>query len=99
MEWIIKQKEFERIFGEDMVQQNRFISSSKDVNVALDFAIRNQSLMKKNEIQVVFEITSKNGRNISDISKLEIMFTSNTSFRSEKTETTDNDVWGKLTEL
>lgn len=48
--------------------------------------------MKKNEIQVVFEITSKNGRNISDISKLEIMFTSNTSFRSEKTETTDNDV-------
>lgn len=89
---IIKQKEFERIFGRDMVQQNRFISSSKDVNVALDFAIRNQSLMKKNEIQVVFEITSKNGRNISDISKLEIMFTSNTSFRSEKTETTDNDV-------
>ena len=82
-----------------MVQQNRFISSSKDVNVALDFAIRNQSRMKKNEIQVVFEITSKNGRNISDISKLEIMFTSNTSFRSEKTETTDNDVWGKLTEL
>ncbi len=48
--------------------------------------------MKKNEIQVVFEITSKNGRNISDISKLEIMFTSNTSFRIEKTETTDNDV-------
>lgn len=89
---IIKQKEFERIFGGDMVQQNRFISSSKDVNVALDFAIRNQSLMKKNEIQVVFEITSKNGRNISDISKLEIMFTSNTSFRIEKTETTDNDV-------
>jgi len=99
VEWIIKQKEFERIFGGDMVQQNRFISSSKDVNVALDFAIRNQSLMKKNEIQVVFEITSKNGRNISDISKLEIMFTSNTSFRIEKTETTDNDVWGKLTEL
>ncbi|MDR1348324.1 MAG: hypothetical protein LBJ63_07885 [Prevotellaceae bacterium] len=109
---IIKQKEFNRIFGGEIgstVKQNRFISSSTDVDIAFDFATRNQNTMKKTEIQVIFEINSKNGRDISKISELngifalrnqhEVLFTNNTIFRIDSKKVTDKTFWIKLTEL
>jgi hypothetical protein len=47
---IIKRKEFEKIYGGNTVQQNRFISSSMDSDIALKFAIRDQNRMRKSEI-------------------------------------------------
>jgi hypothetical protein len=106
---IVKRKEFDRIFGGDTVTQNRFVSSSKDMNVAFDFATRDQDRMKKNQVQVFLEIKSKNGRDISDISEFngkfapynqqEIMFTNNTTFRIESRKITGNVVWVELKEI
>lgn len=109
---IIKRKEFERVFGGgkgDVIQQNRFISSSRDVDVALVFATKKQSTMKKNEIQVVFEIKSQNGRDIERISEYngnfvsenqkEVLFLNNTSFEIEDTKQVGNVVWVKLMEI
>ena len=108
---IIKRKEFERTFGGDMVQQNRFISSSRDINVAFDFATRDQNRMKRNEIQVFFKIQSKSGRDISEISEFngkfvpgkqnqqEVLFMSNTAFRIDKKEYSGNVVWVNISEI
>jgi hypothetical protein len=108
---IIRRNEFERIFGDkgSTIQQNRFVSSSKDINVSFDFATRDQNRMKRNEVQVFFKINSKNGRDISGISEFngnfvlenqhEVLFTNNTSFKIDKKEYSDNVVWVYLTEL
>jgi len=108
---IIKRNEFERIFGNvgSTVKQNRFISTSIDYNVAFDFAARNQEKMKKSDIQVIFEIKSKNGRNIAEISEFngifvpknqqEVLFTNNTTFRIDGKTYTGNVVWVKMTEI
>ncbi len=109
---IIKRKEFERVFGGgkgDVIQQNRFISSSHDVDVALEFATKKQSTMKKNKIQVIFEIKSQNGRDIERISEYngnfvsenqkEVLFLNNTSFEIEDTKQVGNVVWVKLMEI
>jgi hypothetical protein len=109
---IIKQKDFDRIFGGDIgstVKQNRFVSSSMDTDVAFEFAVKNQNKIKRTEIQVFFEIESKNGRDISKISELngnfdprnqkEVLFTNNTSFRIDSRKKTGNVVWVKLTEI
>ena len=109
---IIRRKEFERVFGGgkgDVIQQNRFISSSRDVDVALVFATKEQSTMKKNEIQVIFEIKSQNGRDIERISEYngnfvsenqkEVLFLNNTSFEIEDTKQVGNVVWVKLMEI
>jgi len=109
---IIKQKDFNRIFGGEVgvtVKQNRFISSSTDVNVAFAFATRKQDMMKKTEIQVIFTINSKNGRDISKISELngifdprnqkEVLFTNNTVFRIDSKKTIGKALFVELTEL
>lgn len=88
---IIKRKDFEIAFAGDkgdIIKHNRFVSSSKNIKTALEFA--KHSPLKRNEIQVIFEIQSKTGRDISKISEFngiftsknqqEIMFTNNTSF-------------------
>ena len=88
---IIKRDVFEGAFGGnkgDVFKHNRFVSSSKDVNIALEFA--KHSPLKKGEIQVVFEIISKNGRDISRIAEKngifvpknqqEVLFINNTTF-------------------
>lgn len=91
---IIKRKEFDRVFGDGegaTVKQNRFVSSSKDMNVAFDFATKYQEKMRRNEVQVFIKIDGKNGRDISRISEFngnfvlenqqEVLFTRNTMFR------------------
>ncbi|MDD3019481.1 MAG: ADP-ribosyltransferase domain-containing protein [Alphaproteobacteria bacterium] len=111
---VIKRTEFERVFGCDVgsvVRQNRFVSSSKDMNVAFDFATRDKGKLKRTDIQVFFKIESKNGREIGDISEFngifapdkqnqkEVTFTNNTPFRIDKKEYSGNVVWVTLTEL
>ena len=109
---IIKQKDFNRIFGGNegtTVQQNRFISTSTDLNVAFSFATRKQDAMKKTDIQVFFTINGKNGRDISKISELngtfdprnqkEILFTNNTTFRIDDKKEIGKTVFVTLTEL
>lgn len=88
---IIKRKDMGRLFdGEKgtVIKQNRFISSSMNVNVAREF--NSYKELKKNEAQVFFEIYSKNGRDISRISEKngnfdmknqeEVLFLNNTPF-------------------
>ena len=55
---IIRRKEFERVFGGVgvVVKQNRFVSSSKDMNVAFKFATKKQEKMRRNEVQVFIKI-------------------------------------------
>jgi len=109
---IIKQKDFNRIFGGNIgttVKQNRFVSTSTDLNVAFDFVTRRQDAMKKTDIQVFFTINSKNGRDISNISELngifdprnqkEVLFTNNTTFRIDLKEASGKVVFITLTEL
>jgi len=107
---IIKREEFEGIFGDkgSIVQQNRFISSSKNIEIAFKFATWNDK-MKRNEIQVIIEINSKNGRDISGISEKngifapenqeEVLFRENTAFKIDDKEVTGNVVWLKLSEI
>lgn len=109
---IIKRKEFERVFGGgkgSLVQQNRFVSSSKDMNVAFDFAITRQEKMRRNEVQVFLQIKGKNGRDISRISEFngkfapesqqEVLFTSNTPFHVDELEDKGDVIWLYMTEL
>jgi hypothetical protein len=109
---IIKQNDFNRIFGGNSgitVKQNRFISTSTNLNVAFDFATRKQDAMKKTDIQVFFTINGKNGRDISTISELngifdprnqkEVLFMNNTTFRIDLKEVSGKVVFVTLTEL
>lgn len=88
---VIKRADFERVFGGDngsVVRQNRFVSSSKDFDVAKGFGT--YRTLKKNEIRVLFEIESKKGREIEDVSEFngifavenqkEVLFMNNTPF-------------------
>jgi hypothetical protein len=108
---IIKRKDFERAFaGEkgDIIQHNRFLSSSKDADVGLNFTMHTP--LKKSEISVFIEIKSKTGRDISGISEKngifasenqqEVLFTTNTKFKIiNKKVDSDGTVWLKMTEL
>ena len=109
---IIKRNEFERAFAGktgNVISHNRFVSTSKDKMVAKGFSSYKEDL-EKNEIRVVFEIKSKNGRDISRISEKngifdpenqqEILFTNNTKFQIlEKVDDGQNKVFLKLVEL
>ncbi len=103
---IIKRKEFERVFGGgkgSVVKQNRFVSSSKDMNVAFDFATKKQEKMRRNEVQVFIKIVGKSGRDVSRISEFngnfasenqqEVLFTSNTPFRIDKLDDKGDVIW------
>ena len=61
---IIKRKEFERVFSGGVgivVKQNRFVSSSNDMNVAFKFATKKQEKMRRNEVQVFIKVEGKTG--------------------------------------
>lgn len=108
---IIKRKEFERVFGGVgvVVKQNRFVSSSKDMNVAFKFATKKQEKMRRNEVQVFIKIEGKNGRDISQISEFngnfvsenqqEVLFTNNTPFHIDRLEDKGDVIWLYMTEL
>ena len=61
---IIKRKEFKRAFSGGVgivVKQNRFVSSSDDMNVAFKFATKKQEKMRRNEVQVFIKVEGKTG--------------------------------------
>ena len=109
---IIRRKEFERVFGGgkgDVIQQNRFISSSRDVDVVLVFATKKQEKMRRNEVQIFIKIEGKNGRDISRISEFngsfvsenqqEVLFTNNTPFYIDRLEDKGDVIWLYMKEL
>ena len=99
---IMKRKEYERLYaGKSEVTHNIFTSASKDAAVAWKFASYREP--GKNEVRVLFEIQSKNGRDISNISEFngnftpvdqkEILFKNGTRFKIIVTET---DIFGNI---
>lgn len=61
---IIKRKEFKRVFSGGVgivVKQNRFVSSSNDMNVAFKFATKEQEKMRRNEVQFFIKVEGKTG--------------------------------------
>lgn len=99
---IMKRTEYERLYaGKNEVTHNIFTSASKDAAVAWKFASYREP--GKNEVRVLFEIQSKNGRDISNISEFngnftpvdqkEILFKNGTRFKIIATET---DIFGNI---
>lgn len=99
---IMKRTEYERLYaGKSEVTHNIFTSASKDAAVAWKFASYREP--SKNEVRVLFEIQSKNGRDISNISEFngnftpvdqkEVLFKNETRFRITGTET---DIFGNI---
>lgn len=99
---IMKRTEYERLYtGKSEVTHNIFTSASKDAAVAWKFASYREP--GKNEVRVLFEIQSKNGRDISNISEFngnftpvdqkEILFKNGTRFKVIATQT---DIFGNI---
>lgn len=99
---IMKRTEYERLYADKSeITHNIFTSASKDAVVAWKFASYREP--SKNEVRVLFEIQSKNGRDISNISEFngnftpvdqkEILFKNGTRFRITGTET---DIFGNI---
>ena len=99
---IMKRTEYERLYaGKSEITHNIFTSASKDAGVAWKFASYREP--GKNEVRVLFEIQSKNGRDISNISEFngnftpvdqkEILFKNGTRF---KVVTTETDIFGNI---
>lgn len=99
---IMKRKDYERLYaGRDEIKHAIFTSSTKTPAVAWRFASYRD--LKKSEVRVLFEIQSKNGRDISDISEFngkfatedqqEVLFTNGTKF---KIVSTDTDLFGTI---
>ena len=87
---IMKRKEYESLYeGKSEITHSIFTSASKDAGTAFRFT--NYRDLKKNEVRVLFEIQSKKGRDISDISEFngkfapdnqhEVLFTNGTRFK------------------
>jgi hypothetical protein len=87
---IMKRKEYESLYeGKNEITHSIFTSASKDAGTAFRFASYRD--LKKNEVRVLFEIQSKKGRDISDISEFngkfapdnqrEVLFTNGTRFK------------------
>lgn len=87
---IMKLKEYESLYaGKNEITHNIFTSASKDAGIAFRFSSYRD--LKKNEVRVLFEIQSKKGRDISDISEFngkfapdnqrEVLFTNGTRFK------------------
>lgn len=108
---IIRRKEFERVFGGVgvVVKQNRFVSSSKDMNVAFKFATKKQEKMRRNEVQVFIKIEGGNGRDISRISEFngnfvsenqqDVLFINNTPIHIDRLEDKGDVIWLYMKEL
>lgn len=109
---IIKRKEFERVFSGGVgivVKQNRFVSSSNDMNVAFKFATKKQEKMRRNEVPFFIKVEGKNGRDISRISEFkgnfvpenqqEVLFTNNTPFYIDRLEDKGDVIWLYMKEL
>lgn len=105
---IMKRKDYERLYaGKDEVKHAIFTSSTKTPAVAYRFASYRD--LKKTEVRVLFEIQSKNGRDISDISEFngkfapedqrEVLFTNGTRFKIVKHEISGQEVRITLVEL
>ena len=105
---IMKRKDYERLYaGKDEVKHAIFTSSTKTPAVAYRFASYRD--LKKTEVRVLFEIQSKNGRDISDISEFngkfapedqrEVLFTNGTGFKIVKHEISGQEVRITLVEL
>ncbi len=99
---IMKRKDYERLYaGRDEIKHAIFTSSTKTPAVAWRFASYRD--LKKSEVRILFEIQSKNGRDISDISEFngkfatedqqEVLFTNGTKF---KIVSTDTDLFGTI---
>lgn len=99
---IMKRTEYERLYsGKSEITHNIFTSASKDAGVAWKFASYREP--SKNEVRVLFEIQSKTGRDISNISEFngnftpvdqkEVLFKNETRFRITGTET---DIFGNI---
>lgn len=99
---IMKRKDYEHLYaGKGEVRHDIFTSSTKTPAVAWRFASYRD--LKKSEVRVLFEIQSKNGRDISDISEFngkfatedqrEVLFTNGTRFKIVGTET---DLFGTI---
>lgn len=87
---IMKRKDYERLYdGQKEISHSIFTSASKDAGIAFRFSSYRD--LKKTEVRVLFEIQSKNGRDISDISEFngkfapdnqrEVLFTNGTRFK------------------
>ena len=109
---IIKRKEFKRVFSGGVgivVKQNRFVSSSNDMNVAFKFATKKQEKMRRNEVPFFIKVEGKNGRDISRISEFkgnfvpenqqEVLFTNNTPFYIDRLEDKGDVIWLYMKEL
>jgi hypothetical protein len=106
---IMKRKDFNRIYSNaNEVTHNIFTSATKSSDIAVQFATYKQP--KKSEVQIIFAINSRNGRDISKISEFngifapdnqkEVLFDRNTKFRITKQETDKGGtVWIEMTEL
>ena len=107
---IIKRKEFERMFSGGVgivVKQNRFVSSSNDMNVAFKFASKKR--WEETKCSFFIKVEGKNGRDISRISEFkgnfvpenqqEVLFTNNTPFYIDRLEDKGDVIWLYMTKL
>jgi exonuclease VII small subunit len=104
---IMKRKEYEAVYNGSEVTHKIFTSASSTPSVAVDFA--DYRALKKTEVQIVFEIQSKNGKNISNISEFngifdpknqqEVLFDRGTKFRITSKEEDGSMIWIKMQEL
>jgi hypothetical protein len=106
---IMKRNDFDRIYSNiEDVTHKIFTSATQSFGTAVQFATYNNP--KKNEVQIIFAIRSRNGRDISKISEFngiftpdnqkEVLFDKNTKFRITKRETDKGGtVWIEMTEL
>ena len=104
----MKRKDYERLYaGRDEIKHAIFTSSTKTPAVAWRFASYRD--LKKSEVRILFEIQSKNGRDISDISEFngkfveknqyEILFATNTRFEIISISEQEDKINIKLKEL
>ncbi|MDR0542313.1 MAG: ADP-ribosyltransferase [Dysgonamonadaceae bacterium] len=106
---IMKRKGFDRVYSNtNEVTHKIFTSATQSFGTAVQFATYKQP--KKSEVQIIFAIHSRNGRDISKISEFngifapdnqkEVLFDKNTKFRITKQETDKGGtVWIEMTEL
>ena len=104
---IIARKEYDAIYSGSEVIHKIFTSASQDIGTAVNFA--SYRTANKNEVQVIFTIHSKTGRNISDISEFngtfanenqhEVLFDEGTQFVITNKETDKGGtVWIEMQE-
>ena len=105
---IMKRTDYERLYSGNTTEHAIFTSASKDTSIAYRFANYKNNL-NKNEIRILFDIQSKNGRDISRISEFngkfaeenqkEVLFTNGTRFKITKHEISEQEVHIILVEI